>query len=185
MKFDLGGRTWELRAENEELRNRWHSSIVICIEQINNKKNNTKDSVQLQMRPRGATAKHWKKGQQDVGTMDLLKKSGFQSKDDELSIQALKAKIKYLNPDTPEIKSRIHFGFLNKKHKKDYMFQKRWFFLMSSRPLNDDDYEKDDINLFKNPSGINLDTLYYYSFDDELDDSKAKGEINMMYIFII
>ena len=112
--------------------------------------------------------------------MDLLKKSGFQSKDDELSAQALKVKVKYLNPELPEIKSRIQFGFLNKKHKNDYLQQKRWFFLMSSRPLNDADYEKDDQTLFKNPGGISLDTLYYYCFDGESDDSKPKGEINMM-----
>jgi hypothetical protein len=112
--------------------------------------------------------------------MELLKKSGFQSKDDELSAQALKVKIKYLNPDIPEIKSRIHYGFLNKKHKNDYLYQKRWFFLMSSRPLNDEDYEKDEQTIFKNPTGINLDTLYYYCFDGEEDDSKPKGEINLM-----
>jgi hypothetical protein len=168
-----------LRAESEEIRNRWLSSLTTCIEDINKQKSGTKDGVDFEARDRSSSAKHWKKGQQDANTMELLKKSGFQSKDDELSAQALKIKIKYLNPVIPDIKTRIHYGFMNKKHKKDYLYQKRWFFLMSSRPLSDEEYEKDEQTLFKNPTGINLETLYYYCFDGEDDESKPKGEINM------
>jgi hypothetical protein len=82
-----------------------------------------------------------------------------------------------LNTEVPDIKNRIQYGFLFKNHKNDFIFQKRWFLLMSSRPLNDFDYEKDENMIFKNPSGIVLDTLYYYTFEDDFDDSKAKGDI--------
>lgn len=119
--------------------------------------------------------------------MDLLKKSGFNTnKDDELSEKAIRVKFRTLNPEVPEIRSRIQYGFLMKKHKSDYLFQKRWFFLISSRPVNDIDYEKDDWMVCKNPSGIQLDTLYYYCFENETDESKFKGEIPMRYrkIFI-
>jgi hypothetical protein len=126
-----------------------------------------------------STLKSWKKNQVDQSTLEILKKSGYQSKDDEQSTKALKAKLKYLNPESAEIKSRIKYGFLLKKHKKDYLFQKRWFFLMSSRPLNDLDYEKDEHSIFKNPAGINLDTLYYYTFQTDEDESQPKGEINL------
>jgi hypothetical protein len=52
---------------------------------------------------------------------------------------------------------------------------------MSSRPVSDAEYERDDTMIFKNPSGIQLDTLYYYQFDIETDESKFKGEIPMRY----
>jgi hypothetical protein len=109
-----------------------------------------------------------------------LKKSGFTDKDDELSEKLLKSRFKNLNTELPEIKNRIQYGFLLKKHKRDYLFQKRWFFIISSRPLNDIDYEKEDGMVSKNPQGVLSDTLYYYSFDGEGEECKLKGEISMM-----
>jgi hypothetical protein len=122
-------------------------------------------------------SKKWKKNQQDLETMEILKKSGFTDKDDESSLKAVKLKFKNLNIDLPDVKSRVHFGFLMKKHKKEFIYQKRWFFLISSRPLNDQDYENDDKLVYKNPAGIQMDTLYYFTFDNDSDDSTFKGDI--------
>jgi hypothetical protein len=96
-------------------------------------------------------------------------------------LKALKLKLKTLNPEVPDIKTRIQFGFLLKKHKNDLVFQKRWFFLISTRPVIDLEYERDESMIFKNPTGILLDTLYYYTFDVDTDDSKAKGDIALRY----
>ncbi len=158
--------------------------MTILLNEINKNKLNQSQDEEIETRHRGESkaGKIWKKNQQDVNTMEILKKSGFQTnKDDELSEKAIKIKLKNLNYELPEIKIRIQYGFLMKKHKSDYMLQKRWFFIMSSRPVSDAEYERDDTMIFKNPSGIQLDTLYYYQFDIETDESKFKGEIPMRY----
>jgi hypothetical protein len=100
----------------------------------------------------------------------------------------IKKKIKQeFNFEDPMIKSNICYGFLNKKKKEDMLFniidnnQKRWFFLISSRPLMDKEYEAND-NILESsalPYWIKFDTLYYYTFKDDEDDSEAKGEIHI------
>lgn len=89
--------------------------------------------------------------------------------------------------DKPIIKSNLCYGFLNKKKKDDKIFniidnnQKRWMFLISSRPLTDDEYEASDNVLESSalPYWIKFDTLYYYSYSNEQDDSEPRGEINI------
>jgi hypothetical protein len=72
------------------------------------------------------------------------------------------------------------FGFLFKKKDK-LKNQKRFFFLISSRPVSNNDYKQDNVNLESStlPCWMNFDTLYYYKFENELDDSKQKGEISL------
>ena len=94
-----------------------------------------------------------------------------------------------LNFDDPVIKANACYGFLDKKKKKGLMdiidsFQKRWFFIISSRPLNYKDYEMNENNLDASalPWWLKFDTLYYYSFEDDNDSSEPKGLIEMRYI---
>ena len=79
-----------------------------------------------------------------------------------------------INVSKPEIKSRIYSGFLYKHHKTHDYFQKRWFFLISSRPLKDKLYEKDDMSL--EPSRyqkdwIKFDKLFYFKYEKEKEPS--------------
>ena len=141
----------------------------------------TSFTTEVRSRSESKSVKKWKNSQQDSQIIEILKKSGYSNKDDELSLKALKLKLKTLNPEVPDIKTRIQFGFLLKKHKNDLVFQKRWFFLISTRPVIDLEYERDESMIFKNPTGILLDTLYYYTFDVDTDDSKAKGDIALRY----
>lgn len=81
------------------------------------------------------------------------------------------------------IDSRIIYGFLLKRHKSTVeIYQKRWYFLISPRPLKDLLYEKDDFNLEDKilPSFINFDNIYYYIVDNENDSSEAVGNYNLM-----
>ena len=80
--------------------------------------------------------------------------------------------------------SRIHYGFLQKRHKATIEFyQKRWFFLISSRPLTDFGYDNDDKILEDQilPSFLMFDTLYYYEFENENDTSESKGNYPLKY----
>lgn len=80
--------------------------------------------------------------------------------------------------------SRIIYGFLEKRHKTaTHLYQKRWLFLISSRPLTDEAYQNDENELESKilPSFISFDDLYYYEFENELDGSESKGKISLKY----
>lgn len=89
--------------------------------------------------------------------------------------------------DRDIIKSNICYGFLNKKKRDDKIFnmldnnQKRWIFLISSRPLLNKEYEASD-NILESsalPYWIKFDTLYYYTYDNDEDKSDPRGEISI------
>ena len=105
-----------------------------------------------------------------------------ESEDSEkcLEIKNIKSQFNFSDLD---IKANICYGFLL-KNKKDKLFeqnQKRWMFLISSRPLTDPEYEAKDSKLESSalPYFLKFDTLYYYTFNDEEDNSEPKGEISM------
>lgn len=79
-----------------------------------------------------------------------------------------------------KIKRFICYGFLHKK-KDTLKNQRRFIFLISSRPLADKHYNQNDDILEASalPYWLKFDTLYYYSFNSDEDDSKQKGEIEL------
>ena len=80
----------------------------------------------------------------------IIKKYGYiLNEEDSLSNEILEDKgiTNLINIKDPKIKTRIHHGFLYKKHKVHDYFQKRWFFIFSSRPLFDKEYVQDDLDL--------------------------------------
>lgn len=76
---------------------------------------------------------------------------------------------------------RMIIGFLQKKgQKQTSKFQKRWFFLVSSKPIfNDSQLDEQIIQKLQLPPRIELDTLYYYTYDSEGDTTEKKGAIRM------
>jgi hypothetical protein len=116
--------------------------------------------------------------------LDIIKSAGVNTgnPDDELSNKCLSLKNidKELNFSKSEIKSRTYYGFLGKKHKyKNDTYQKRWFFIISSRPLLDINYQNDESQLDEKilPGFLAFDTLYYYECEYDTDISEAKGTI--------
>lgn len=98
-----------------------------------------------------------------------------------ITIKGIKKHI--VNIPSELIESRMIFGFLHKRHNSTVeIYQKRWHFLISSRPLNDIDYENDDISLEEKilPSFIQFDHIYYYKVEDENDSSEAIGNISLV-----
>lgn len=76
---------------------------------------------------------------------------------------------------------RMILGYLHKKgQQQTSKFQKRWFFLISSKPIfNDSQLDEQIIEDKQLPPKIELDTLYYYSYDGEGDTTERKGAIRM------
>lgn len=102
--------------------------------------------------------------------------------DDNLSKECFEKKgwSKKLKMTDKKIECRVFHGMLFKKRKGSIdVLQKRWFIIVSSRPLTDFGYDNDEevIDSSKIPSFAEFDTLYYYKADDtEID---PKGGINM------
>lgn len=99
----------------------------------------------------------------------------------QLSLKALVTKgiWGYLKNIKPELlRSRIMFGFIRKRSKGTVKyFISRWWFLISSRPLNMEDFLMDPHVLGESqlPPLFEFDTLYQYYMDTDNDDSAALG----------
>jgi hypothetical protein len=121
----------------------------------------------------------------DKNVLSIMKTHGLNKglNDEQLSESCLSLKgIKNaLNLNDPKIRSRIHYGFLNKRGSVTDKEYKRWFFIISSRPLRDEVYGRDDYMLEKSklPSFLQFDVLYYYKCENENDTTPAKKEINI------
>lgn len=86
---------------------------------------------------------------------------------------------------------RIMYGFLGKpargalsNFKSLNIEQKRWVFLMSSRPLNQNQYSEleDEIPSDQYPTMVNFDTIYYYKTGITDDEVMLAGEIKTLDI---
>ena len=120
-------------------------------------------------------------------SLDIIKKSGavIDNNDSELSKKMLGLKgieKHFKNIPKTFLESRMAHGFLGKRHKSSMeIYQRRWFFLISSRPLTDKGYENDDQVLEEKvlPSFLSFDVIYYYNAESEKDTSDSAGNISL------
>jgi len=95
----------------------------------------------------------------------------------------LKGIDKIIELENPAIRSRICYGFLEKKQPNDYIdiYQNRWFFIISSRPLTDIALANDDVTLDSSilKNKLKFDTLYYFQNKNNNDESEPKGFIEL------
>lgn len=78
------------------------------------------------------------------------------------------------------MRSRVIFGFLRKRSKGAIkFFNNRWWFLISSRPLNTEDFIRDSVVLGETvlPPLFEFDTIYQYFMDAPEDASGQNGTI--------
>ena len=193
-KFSLDTKIFNLKAENTEEKNKWINVITLLknrlieirAEREKEKKNmnekqenlpSKKDSITQQ-----TTTKKNKVSSAGKVTTEILKKHGFvTNKEEILSKELLKSKgiSQLIDINDPKIISRMYYGFLFKKHKVHDYFQKRWFFIFSSRPLFDNQYIEDDVDLEpkKQSEWLKFDTLFYFKFEDKEESSKGSLEL--------
>lgn len=184
-------REFDIKAENEEIRNKWFKCLTMLIPKQKRKETdtmsvNSNTSNMLKPRP---TRNQNRVTNADMSSMLILQNSGFifnDKKEEDLSHKCLSLKniSKDNFPDLSDqhIKDRIQYGFLEKRHKSKLEFyQKRWVFLTSSRPLNDYAYEADEESLEHNilPNWMDFDILYYFKAENEEDKSESRGSLNL------
>jgi hypothetical protein len=100
-----------------------------------------------------------------------------------LSLRALYTKNiwGYMKAIDPKVmRSRVIFGFLRKRASgKVKYFMSRWYFMISSRPLNMEDFISDEEVLPESvlPPMFEFDTIYYYYMETMEDRSGQQGQI--------
>lgn len=80
-------------------------------------------------------------------------------------------------------KNRVMYGFLKKPNRTKLKIEKkRWVFLISSRPLNQDSYLEDQEEITEDdlPPLTNFDTLYYYKMGYNKNEAVLAGEIKIL-----
>lgn len=207
-----GQRTFELRADNTTERDNWVKSLNFLRDmrdklgsQIDTARSQSQayfnsDSFVSSRRGSSSTSfsgkESWKVSNLDkeamLGVIDEEEKEVVYQEatidDKKLSEIALDKKgiLTYIE-DIPlkKRKSRMMYGFLRKRGRgKLGLDHKRWCFMISSRPLNQDDYlnDNDMISDDQLPPLIEFDCMYYYSMSDKDDSSPSKGVIKVMEI---
>ena len=194
-KFNLESRDFIFRAKDEEEKNKWINIIILLKNKITETREkeferrfsgsnisnmrNRKDTVRKTMQKKNKLTSAGKV------TAEIIRRNGFvTNKEQKLSNNLLKSKgiDKLINLKDPKINSRIYYGFIYKKHKIHDYFQKRWFFLFSSRPLFDNYYLEDDTDLEqkKQKDWLKFDCLFYFKYEDNEENSETLGSLELV-----
>ena len=194
-KFNLESRDFIFRTKDEEENNKWINIIIFLKNKINKERekeferrfsgsnisnmHNRKETVRKTMQKKNKLT-----GAGKV-TAEIIRRNGFvTNKEQKLSNNLLKSKgiDKLINLKDPKINSRIYYGFIYKKHKIHDYFQKRWFFLFSSRPLFDNYYSEDDTDLEqkKQKDWLKFDCLFYFKYEDKEENSETLGSLELV-----
>ena len=189
-KFTLEGRDFILRAKNSTTKDQWIRVLNVLLDDIEKKRRRStpeKHSAvdnddMIEARKRGSTVRSHKVQALDKSTIDLLKSHGMTTNDDStVSERLVKSKgiDTLINVNDPKIKARIHYGFLHKIHKSRGNPQKRWFFIYSHRPLLNEQYDKDEIDVNKTGGFLEFDVLYYFKYEKDDEKSPMKSGLDM------
>ena len=194
-KFNLESRDFIFRTKDEEEKNKWINIIILLKNKITETREkeferrfsgsnisnmrNRKDTVRKTMQKKNKLTSAGKV------TAEIIRRNGFvTNKEQKLSNNLLKSKgiDKLINLKDPKINSRIYYGFIYKKHKIHDYFQKRWFFLFSSRPLFDNYYLEDDTDLEqkKQKDWLKFDCLFYFKYEDNEENSETLGSLELV-----
>ena len=187
--IDVEGRKIILRAENENIKNKWietiKNSFVIAKRgsfKLNDAsgRNRTFDIILKANEKIKLNTINKKYG-------NLIKKHGYIiNKEDALSKNLMeKFGINNLiNLNDPKILTNIKYGFMYKKQKNHNIYNKRWLFIISRCSLfNNDNNNEDEILDDKKLKGwIKFDFLYYFKQDENESnniDNVYDAEISM------
>jgi len=206
-KFRLEEREFILKAKTEKEKDKWIKVITLLKEKLLEMRREQEDKIErldsftrkreLSTKSNVSTERHSsttisktaskKNKLTNAGkvTAEIIKKHGFGvSKEEKLSSDLLKSKgiDQLINLTDSKIASRIYYGFINKKHKEYDYYQKRWFFIFSSRPLFDNNYLEDDTDLDpkKQKDWLKFDTLFYFKYESTDENSKSSGELELV-----
>ena len=197
-KFNLESRDFFFRSKDEEEKQKWiniltllKNKIIEAKKDINDKRMSKRDSflrstiVKSRKETLRKSQKKNKLASAGKVTAEIIRRNGFvTNKEQKLSTDLLKSKgiDKLINLKDPKINTRIYYGFIYKRHKIHDYFQKRWFFIFSSRPLFDSYYLEDDMDLEpkKQKDWIKFDSLFYFKYENKDENSENLGSLELV-----
>ena len=197
-QFESEEKIYKLKSAKQEEKEKWINLLnnIIKEKEIQDKNINERspslvsEDIRINKRKSGLVTEKKSVINEKICTISkrvarVIKKYGYiLNPEDEQSDQILDDKgiTSLINIKDPKIKTRIHHGFLYKKHKVHDYFQKRWFFIFSSRPLFDKEYIQDDFDLDakKQKDWIKFDTLYYFKYQNKNEDKDNLGGLEMV-----
>ena len=188
--FLLEGRDFAFRVNTPQEKEKWIKVITLLKAKITESKSMKKIGSQEQSMsipkkdPNTKSSKKNKLATAGKVTADIIRRNGFvTNKEQKISSNLIKAKgiDKLINVKDPKINARINYGFIYKKHKIQNYFQKRWFFLFSSRPLSNNDYIEDetDLEAKKQKDWMKFDCLFYFKYEDKDAKSESQGSLDL------
>ena len=173
--FNFEGRTFFLKADSNELREKW---IYVINKLINKNKGNKQNNINNNIENKSNQSFNNKKNKiEDLTESNvlILKNHGYQINQNE-EIESVNLLNIYeidelINLKAPKIKDRIYHGFIYIENIK------MWVFIFSSRPLEDSKYLEDDKTLNKKTlkGWLKFDTLFIFN----IKNNKKEKEIDL------
>ena len=188
--FLLEGRDFVFRVNTPQEKEKWIKVITLLKAKLTESKSLKKvgsreSSISLPKKdPNVKSSKKNKLATAGKVTADIIRRNGFvTNKEQKISSNLIKAKgiDKLINVKDPKINARINYGFIYKKHKVQNYYQKRWFFIFSSRPLSNNDYIEDETDLEskKQKDWLKFDCLFYFKYEDKDAKSESQGSLDL------
>ena len=188
--FLLEGRDFVFRVNTPQEKEKWIKVITLLKAKLTESKSLKKvgsreSSISLPKKdPNVKSSKKNKLATAGKVTADIIRRNGFvTNKEQKISSNLIKAKgiDKLINVKDPKINARINYGFIYKKHKVQNYYQKRWFFIFSSRPLSNNDYIEDetDLEAKKQKDWMKFDCLFYFKYEDKDAKSESQGSLDL------
>ena len=184
--FEAEGRTFLLRAENQDIKNNWIEKIKHSFTFV--KKGSLKDNNASF--DRTTVSNLIFKGDEKGKINSISKKLGeitqkyeyILNKEDNTS-KLLLEKFgidKLINMNDKKILAHIHYGFMFKRQRLKETYNQRWFFLFSRSCLHNKDINDDYTFLEdkKQKEWLKFDTLYYFKGNE---DKKETENGNIIY----
>jgi hypothetical protein len=173
---------------NNYSENKPNINYNINIKVENDKNNYTKpiesnisSNIQKENKPIQEKVNSNKKKETIINVGSLHPASDYEEKT-SLELLKLKGIDKLIDINDPVIKSRIFHEYLYKKNYEDDGYTKKWFFILSARPVFDKEYKVDDIDLDPNNQKqwlkFNRFMFFIYEHPDESDKNYESVHID-------
>ena len=178
--FECDSIEYLLKAENVQLKNKWIEVITYLMNNIEEKKptdlNKSVDNIHdnnKKSKPANSISLISKK------TASLIRKYGYTfNKEDPLSNQLLERKgiTKLINIKEMKIQIRMHYGIMNMRQSANDSFSKKWFFILSERPLYNEYYNNNNLTDLESniqKDWLKFDNLYFFKCDKNDKDNSG------------
>ena len=185
--IEAEGRTFLLRAENQDIKNNWIEKIKSAFAFV--KKGSLNDNSTSLESKKLFDIKSKNEGKAKINSIsiklgNLAKKYGYilNKEDNESKLLLEKFGInKLINLNDKKIIAHIHYGFMFKRQRLHDTYNQRWFFIFSRGCLQNNETNIDNNYLEdkKQKEWLKYDTLYYFKTNKDKDKNEKENGINI------